>query len=305
MPIIIPENLPANKILKSENIFVMSYKRSVRQDIRPLEILILNLMPTKIETETQLLRLLGNTPLQVNVTLLRVSGHKAKNTSEDHLTTFYKEFSDIEDRKFDGFIITGAPVEHLPFEEVEYWDELTRIFDYSSANVTNTLHVCWGAQAALYHHYGIGKRPLPEKKFGVFPCTIARKSRNKLLRGFDEIFLTPHSRHTTVDTAAVENEKRLTILSKTADGDVNIVISKDQSRIFVTGHLEYDRDTLNREYLRDVEKGLPIAIPLNYFKDDDPRREIPVRWRSHAHLLFSNWLNYFVYQETPYKIERI
>jgi homoserine O-succinyltransferase len=302
VPIIIPENLPAYQVLTEENIFIMSLNQSVTQDIRPLEILILNLMPTKVITETQLLRLLGNTPLQVNITFLKVVSYLPKNIQEEHMLNFYEEFSHIKNQKYDGFIITGAPVENSPFEEVEYWDELTQIMEFSKTNVTSTLHICWGAQAALYYHYGIDKYPLPQKKFGIFECNISNESQNKLLRGFDDSFFVPHSRHTSIAINDIETNKDLIILSKTGDNDANIIISKDKSQIFLTGHLEYDKDTLYKEYIRDLSKDIPINIPDNYFLNDDPNKEIIVRWRSHAHLLFSNWLNYYVYQETPYKL---
>ncbi len=304
MPIIIPENLPATEILSNENIFVMNEARAVHQDIRPLRIAILNLMPTKIETETQLLRLIGNTPLQVEVLLLKTESYKSKNISEEHLEAFYTTFSEGKDKKFDGLIITGAPIELIDFEEVEYWDELKEIMDYAQKNVTSTLFICWGSQAGLSHYYGVPKYPLEKKAFGVFTHSIS-KSNLMLLRGFDDEFLMPQSRHTEVRKEDLLNIEELDILAESEDSGVALVASKDGRKIFVTGHLEYDPDTLKQEYLRDYNKGLPIDIPKNYFKDDDPKLEPIVRWRAHANLLFSNWLNYYVYQATPYDINEI
>ena len=299
MPIRIPNDLPATATLQSENIFVMTETRATTQDIRPLEILILNLMPTKIETETQFSRLLGNTPLQVHLEFLHTRSHVATHVSAEHLFAFYKTFDEISDRYFDGMIITGAPVEHLPFEEVEYWPELCRILEWSKTHVHSTLHICWGAQAGLYYHYGIAKYPLPEKLFGIFPHRVEYKNPI-LLRGFDDVFYAPHSRHTTIRREDVEQVKELKIIASSEEAGIYAVFTAGGRQIFLTGHPEYDPDTLKREYLRDLGKGLPIAVPKNYFPQDDPTQPPLVRWRAHAHLLFSNWLNYFVYQTTPY-----
>lgn len=304
MPIQIPNDLPATSILQQENIFVMSENRAVTQDIRPLEIVVLNLMPTKIVTETQLSRLLGNTPLQVRVELMHTKSHVAKNTSQEHLLSFYKSFDELKDRKFDGMVITGAPVENLPFEEVDYWPELCSIMEWSKTHVHSTFHICWGAQAGLYYHYGINKQPLDQKLFGVFEH-VKDYPRSILLRGFDDIFWVPHSRHTTVRREDIEAVSELRILSSSKEAGVYAVMSKHGRQIFVTGHSEYDPDTLEREYLRDKNLGLPIAVPKNYYPDDDDTNPPVVRWRSHANLLFSNWLNYFVYQTTPYDIDSI
>ncbi len=299
MPIKIPNNLPATATLQSENIFVMTETRATTQDIRPLEILILNLMPTKIETETQFARLLGNSPLQVHLEFLHTRSHVAKNVSAEHLFAFYKTFDEIRAKKFDGMIITGAPVEHLPFEEVEYWDELCEIMEWSKTHVHSTLHICWGAQAALYYHFGIKKYPLPEKLFGVFPHRVEYKNPI-LLRGFDEVFMVPHSRHTTVRREDIEAIPELKIAAGSDEAGVYAVFTAGGHQVFLTGHSEYDPDTLKREYERDKALGLPIAVPKNYFPNDDDTRSPIVSWRGHAHLLFSNWLNYFVYQTTPY-----
>lgn len=299
MPITIPKELPARKRLKEEKIFVMDEERAKTQDIRPLNILILNLMPEKKKTELQLLRLLGNTPLQVNITFLRTATYQSKNVSNYHLDTFYTTFDQVKSRKFDGFIVTGAPIEHLEFEEVNYWEELTEIMDWAEDNVTSNLYICWGAQAALYHHYGIKKEPLPEKYFGIFNHDISDRTE-KLVQGFNDKFFAPHSRHTTVDIKAVEEHPDLTVLSKTDEESAFIILSKDRKDIMITGHLEYDATTLRDEYERDLEKGKEIEIPVNYFPNDDPTQTPPNTWRSHTHLLFSNWLNYYVYQETPY-----
>ena len=299
MPIRIPNDLPATATLQSENIFVMTETRATTQDIRPLEILILNLMPTKIETETQFSRLLGNTPLQVHLEFLHTRSHVATHVSAEHLFAFYKTFDEISDRDFDGMIVTGAPVEHLPFEEVEYWPELCRILEWSKTHVHSTLHICWGAQAGLYYHYGIAKYPLPEKLFGIFPHRVEYKNPI-LLRGFDDVFYAPHSRHTTIRREDVEQVKELKIIASSEEAGIYAVFTAGGRQIFLTGHPEYDPDTLKREYLRDLGKGLPIAVPKNYFPQDDPTQPPLVRWRAHAHLLFSNWLNYFVYPTTPY-----
>ncbi|EGL83394.1 Homoserine O-succinyltransferase [Caldalkalibacillus thermarum TA2.A1] len=299
MPINIPDNLPAKEILQKENIFVMGEKRAYHQDIRPLNILILNLMPEKEKTETQLLRLLGNTPLQVNITLLRPITHTSKTTPKSHLEQFYKTFDEVKARKFDGFIITGAPVEHLPFADVNYWKELQTIMDWSTVNVTSTLHICWGAQAGLYHHYGIPKHPLPRKLFGVFTHKTLKEGI-KLLRGFDEEFLVPHSRYTETRLEDVEKVPELDVLALSEEAGVYLVASQDGRQIFITGHPEYDARTLDDEYRRDLAKGLDIHPPQHYYPNDDPNLAPPNKWRSHAHLLFANWLNYYVYQETPY-----
>ena len=304
MSIIVPENLPAIDILKEENIFVMENSRAISQDIRPLKILLLNLMPTKINTENQLIRLIGNTPLQVELTLLNTKTHKSKNTSEDHLDAFYKNFDEIKNEKFDGLIITGAPVEKLEFEQVDYWDELKEIMEYSKSNVTSALHICWGAQAGLYYHYGIGKSDLKEKMFGVF-CHRILDDKNELVRGFDDTFYAPHSRHTEIKREDIINNKNLKLIAESDEAGVYIVMSKDERQIFITGHSEYDRDTLKLEYERDIDKGLAIKMPVNYFKNNDPKNSPNVNWKSSANLLFSNWLNYFVYQKTPYDINKI
>ncbi len=304
MPIIIPERLPAFDTLKNENIFIMNEERSAQQDIRPLEIVILNLMPTKIETETQLLRLLGNSPLQVNITLLKTNTYKSKNVSEEHLVSFYNVFEEIKDKKFDGMIITGAPVEHIEFEDVEYWQELEKIMKFSKTNVTSTFHICWGAQAGLYYHYGINKHAVDKKIFGIFEHNVIDPT-NQLFRGFDEVYYAPHSRHTTILREDIERSDDLVILSESDEAGVYIVASKDMKQFFVTGHSEYDKDTLKNEYMRDVNKGLEIAIPKNYFKNDNPNNDPVVKWKAHAHLIYSNWLNYYVYQETPYELQFI
>ena len=304
MPIRIQADLPAIEVLESENIFVMTHERANLQDIRPLKIAILNLMPTKIETETQLLRLLGNTPLQVDVELLHPATHVSKNTSSYHLNTFYKTFADVKDQKFDGLIITGAPVEKLPFEEVDYWDEMCQIMEWSKENVYSVLHICWGAQAGLYYHYGIPKRQLPEKLFGVFRHTV-EDPNFILFRGFDDEFWVPHSRHTTVLREDIEAIPELKILASSPEAGVYAVKTDQGRQIFLMGHAEYDRDTLRNEYIRDLTAGADIRVPKNYFPGDDPSRKPAVTWRSCAHLLYSNWLNYFVYQTSPYNIRDI
>ncbi len=301
MPIQIPNDLPAAGVLQRENIFVMKQTRAETQHIRPLEIVLLNLMPTKIVTETQLSRVLGNTPLQVHLELMMVSGHRPKNTPQEHLLTFYKTFDELKDRKFDGMVITGAPVEHLPFEEVDYWQELCQIMEWSKTHVHSTFHICWAAQAGLYYHYGIQKKPLPRKLFGVYPHHADYK-RSILLRGFDDEFWVPHSRHTTIDRADVEKIPGIKILASSAQAGVYAMMNKEGRQIFVTGHSEYDPDTLEKEYLRDKNQGLPISVPENYYPNDDDTQPPIVRWRGHANLLYSNWLNYFVYQTTPYDI---
>ncbi|MBQ2932321.1 MAG: homoserine O-succinyltransferase [Clostridia bacterium] len=306
MPIKVSDSLPAIEILNNENIFVITETRALTQDIRPLEIAVLNLMPTKVETETQLLRVLGNTPLQINVQFVHTKTHISKNTSKSHIETFYKTFDDIKDSKFDGLIITGAPVETLEFEDVDYWDELCQIMEWSKENVTSTFHICWGAQAALYYHYGVPKYEIPEKVFGVFKHHVCPDKKHKmLLRGFDDSFFVPHSRHTEVRKSDIEKVPALEILAESDDAGVYIVTDKNERRFFITGHSEYDSDTLQKEYLRDVSKGLDIKVPFNYFPDDDPSQNPLVTWRAHANLLYSNWLNYFVYQTTPYDIKTI
>ena len=304
MPIKIPNLLPATQTLQNENIFVMTETRAITQDIRPLHILLLNLMPKKIDTETQLTRLLGNSPLQVDLTLLQTATHKATHTSAEHMLAFYKTFDEISDRRFDGMIITGAPVEQIEFEQVEYWDELCEIMEWSKTHVTSTFHICWGAQAGLYYHYGIKKYPLDKKMFGIFPHTADYK-RSILLRGFDDVFMVPHSRHTTVLREDIEKVPQLKILASSEEAGVYIVSTEKGRQIFVTGHSEYDAGTLKAEYLRDKNAGLPIEIPKNYFPDDDETKDPIVTWRSCANLLYSNWLNYFVYQTTPYNINDI
>ncbi|MCI0519441.1 MAG: homoserine O-succinyltransferase [Chloroflexi bacterium] len=303
MSIIIPNQLPAREILTQENVFVMNEQRAIHQDIRPLQIAILNLMPTKIVTETQLLRLLGNTPLQVEVTLVRTNSYQSKNTPEEHLLAFYQTFDEIRQRKFDALIITGAPVEHMPFEEVEYWQELQAIMDWGFHNVFALFYICWAAQAALYHQFGVPKYPLPAKQFGVFPHRVVEK-HVKLLRGFDDVFYAPHSRHTEIRREDIEKIPELKVLIESPQAGVFLIASRDGRQVFVTGHAEYDPLTLKAEYDRDVAAGLPISIPLNYFPQDDPAQPPIVRWRGHAHLLFANWINYTVYQETPYDLSR-
>ena len=304
MPIKIPNDLPAVKVLESENIFVMTETRAIKQDIRPLKILLLNLMPKKIETETQFSRLLGNSPLQVELELIHTRSHKSKNVSEEHLLSFYKTFDSVRDNYYDGLIITGAPVEQIEFEEVEYWNELVDIMEWSKTHVHSTLHICWGAQAGLYYHYGIKKYPLDSKLFGVFPHKLDYK-RSILFRGFDDTFMIPHSRHTTIHPEDIAEVPELKILASSEEAGVYAVSNKKGRQIFVTGHIEYDADTLKAEYLRDLSQGKPIDIPKNYFPDDNPKKAPIVSWRAHANLLFSNWLNYFVYQTTPYDISSI
>ncbi len=304
MPIKIPNLLPATETLQNENIFVMTETRAISQDIRPLSIAVLNLMPTKIETETQLARLLGNTPLQVELTLLHTKTHRSKNTASEHLLAFYKTFDDVRHLKFDGLVITGAPVEKLEFEEVEYWDELCEIMEWSKTNVTSTFHICWGAQAGLYYHYGIGKYPLEKKLFGVFPHVKDYK-KSILLRGFDDTFMVPHSRHTTVKREEIEACDELRVIASSEEAGVYAITTKRGRQIFITGHSEYDADTLKTEYFRDKNLGLPIEVPKNYFPNDDDTRPPVMSWRSHANLLYSNWLNYFVYQTTPYDLSEI
>jgi len=302
MPLNISDNLPAVKILENENIFVMKETKAVHQDIRPLQILLLNLMPVKITTETQILRLLSNSPLQVEITLIYTKMHLSKNTPKEHLDAFYQTFDDISKHKYDGLIITGAPIEHLEFEEVDYWEEMVTIMDWADSHVTSTMFICWASQAGLYHHYGIPKYMVNEKIFGVFNHKAYDKT-NLLLRGFDDEFLAPHSRYTEVRREDIEKIKELDILADSKEAGIYLVASKDLKRIFITGHSEYDPMTLKSEYDRDVLKGLDIKIPVNYYLNDDPNQLPMVRWRSHANLLFSNWLNYCVYQATPYILE--
>ena len=304
MPIKIPNELPATKTLTEENIFVMTETRAMTQDIRPLQIAIVNLMPTKIDTETQLLRLLGNTSLQVETQLITMASHESKNISREHLQSFYKTFDDIRHQNFDGMIITGAPVEQLPFEEVEYWKELCEIMEWSKKHVHSTFHICWGAQAGLYYHFGIQKRPLEKKLFGVFPHH-AEREHYILLRGFDDVFMVPHSRHTTIDRAEVERHPELKIMASSEEAGIYAMATENGKQVFITGHSEYDPLTLEREYLRDKNAGLPIEVPKNYYPDDDDTRPPLVTWRSHANLLYANWLNYLVYQTTPYDLEKL
>jgi len=304
MPIKIPTGLPAGDILHSENIFVMDEMRAAKQDIRPLKLAILNLMPTKITTETQIIRLLSNTPLQIELTLLKTATHQSTNTSVEHMEAFYRTFDDVRDEKFDGLIITGAPVENLDFTEVDYWDELCEILAWSKTNVFSTLHICWAAQAGLWYHYGIPKYELKEKMFGVF-SHVPLQPAHPLLRGFDEVFQAPHSRHTEIRREDVLRCPKVEILSESVEAGVYIVASRKRRLFFVTGHSEYDAGTLAAEYFRDKNKGLPIALPRHYFPADDPTLPPRNTWRSHAHLLFSNWLNYFVYQATPFDLKNI
>lgn len=304
MPIKIPNALPARKTLEGENIFVMSEKRACSQDIRPLKIAILNLMPTKIITETQILRLLGNSPLQVEITLLKTKSYVSKNTSSAHLENFYKTFDEVKTEKFDGLVITGAPVEKMDFKDVDYWDELTEIMEWSKTHVWSTFHICWGAQAGLYYHYGIEKHDLPEKVFGVFRHKILKKHK-KLFFGFENEFYAPHSRHTEVTKEDIEKHPELTVAAWSEDAGVYAVTTKKYRQIFVMGHSEYDDDTLDKEYKRDLEKGLNIKMPVNYYPNDDSSKKPVNKWRSHATLLFSNWLNYCVYQITPYDIDKV
>lgn len=304
MPVKIPDTLPAMGILESENIFVMGENRALRQDIRPLRLAILNLMPTKIVTETQLLRLLGNSPLQVEIQLLHMESHTSRNTPQEHLLEHYRTFAEVKDQRFDGLVVTGAPVEELPFEAVDYWDELVELLDWARDNVYSTFHICWGAQAGLHHWFGVPKHPLPQKMFGVFGHHLCLP-HERLARGFDDVFHAPHSRHTEVRREDVLAVPELILLSESPEAGVYIVLSADRRHVFVTGHAEYDPLTLRSEYMRDLARNLPIAPPRNYFPGDDPAREPVVRWRGHANLLFSNWLNYYVYQQTPFDLARL
>ncbi len=304
MPIKIPDGLPAEDILRNENIFVMHELRAIHQDIRPLKIAVLNLMPTKIATETQLVRLLSNSSLQIDLTLVRVDNHVSKNTSEEHMGAFYKDFAEIKNDKFDGLIITGAPVENLDFMQVNYWDELCGIFEWSKTHVWSTIFICWAAQAALYHFYGINKHKMDKKTFGIFEHKVLIPS-HPIVRGFDETFLAPHSRHTEIYENEIRAVKGLDVIATSDKAGVYLVSDGENRRFFITGHSEYDYDTLALEYYRDKDKGLDIEVPYNYFPDDDPTKRPSNRWRGHAHLLFSNWLNYFVYQQTPYDLSKI
>lgn len=304
MPIRIDNELPAKQRLEIENIFVMSNMRADTQDIRPLKILILNLMPTKLETETQLLRLLSNSPLQVDVEFLQVATHQAKNVSKSHMEKFYETYDDVKNRKYDGMIITGAPVEQMDFEEVDYWDELCKIMEWSKTNVYSTFHICWGAQAGLYYHYGIKKYPTKKKIFGIFPHKCLDDT-HPLMRGLDDIYYIPHSRHTEIKSQDIAQVKDLQILSYSEQAGIHIVADMDCRKFFVTGHSEYDRDTLAREYFRDKEKGLDIDVPYNYFPNDDVNATPQMEWKSTANILFNNWLNYFVYQKTPYDLNTL
>lgn len=304
MPVNIPVTLPAVEALRNENIFVMDSERASSQEIRPLKIVILNLMPIKITTETDLIRLLSNTPLQIELDFLQLETHCSKNTPIEHMMTFYKSFDVISRSNYDGMIITGAPVEQLPFEEVDYWPEMVKIMNWAQHHVTSTFHICWAAQAGLYHHYGVPKYPLDQKMFGVFEHHI-HNPLNPIFRGFDDVFFVPHSRHTEVRSADITKVDALTILSESPESGVYMVMGRNGRDFFVTGHSEYSPMTLDTEYKRDVEKGLPIEIPRNYYPNNDPTQEPLVRWRSHANLLISNWLNYFVYQETPYDLDKI
>ena len=304
MPIKTQSKLPAKEILENENIFVMDENRASHQDIRPLQVGILNLMPLKEDTELQLLRAFSNTPLQVDVTFVNVKSHIAQNTSQSHLNKFYVTFDKVKDQKFDGFIITGAPVEQMEYEEVDYWDELCEIMDWTKTNVTSTFHICWGAQAGLYHHYGIPKRLLDKKLFGIYPHRVLNR-KVPLVRGFDDIFMAPHSRHTEVSVTDVRNCSELTVLAESEEAGVYLLMAKEGRQIFVMGHPEYDRITLDKEYHRDLDKGLPITIPKNYYPDDDPQKRPNLQWRAHCNTLYSNWLNYYVYQNTPYELGEI
>lgn len=301
MPIKIPNNLPAQEVLENEHIFVMNEHRALTQDIRPLKIIILNLMPTKITTETQILRCLANTPLQIEIDLLQTTTHKAKNVSEEHMLAFYQSFDDIKDNKYDGMIITGAPVEDMEFEEVDYWEELCKIMEWSKDNVQSTFHICWGAQAGLYYHYGIKKYKLKEKMFGVYKHRLITP-KSRLFRGFDEEFYVPHSRHTTVKIEDIEKNPNLKLMAVSDEAGAYVVGDKEGTQFFVMGHSEYDADTLAKEYFRDVNKGLDIKVPVNYFPNDDPTKKPILKWRAHSNLIYSNWLNYFVYQTTPYEL---
>ena len=302
MPIRVNNDLPAKEQLENENIFVMDENRAMHQDIRPLKVVILNLMPVKQDTELQLLRAFSNTPLQVDVTFLMVKNHVSQNTPANHLNSFYQTFDEIKKRRFDGMIITGAPVEQMPFEEVDYWDEMTEIMEWTKDHVTSTFHICWGAQAALYYHYGLDKVQLPEKLFGIYRHKVMHR-KTPLVRGFDDYFYTPHSRHTTVPAEVIHACGEITVLAESEQAGVLLCMAKDGRQIFLMGHPEYDRYTLDAEYKRDLSKGLPIHVPVNYYPDDDPANKPDLQWRSHCNILYSNWLNYYVYQVTPYEFD--
>lgn len=304
MPLILPRELPAFHTLEQDNVFVMTHARAIHQDIRPLRILLVNLMPTKIATETQIARMLANTPLQVELSLLHMSSHESVHVSSEHLSAFYRTFDEIRRQYFDGMIITGAPVEMLAFEDVDYWPELCEVMEFSKTNAYSTMHICWGAQAGLYYHYGIEKHVLPKKCFGVFEHRVVRE-KNPLVRGFDEVFFAPHSRHTEVRRSDIDKEPRLRVLAQSEEAGVHLLATDSGRQIFVCGHMEYDKNTLRDEYERDVAKGLPIEVPRHYFYDDDPSKDVIFRWRSHANLLFSNWLNYYVYQVTPFELRKL
>jgi len=304
MPIKIQSDLPAREILEHENIFVMDEYRAMHQDIRPLQVLILNIMPVKQDTELQLLRALSNTPLQVDITFLNMKSHESRNTSPYHLDRFYTTFAEIREKKYDGLMITGAPVEDITFEEVDYWEELCEIMDWAETHVTSTLHICWGAQAGFYHYYGINKKALPEKLFGIYPHTVSNR-KTPLVRGFDDIFLAPHSRHTETPAEAIHACPEVTVLAEGEEAGVFLAIAEGGKKIFINGHPEYDRYTLHNEYYRDLNKGLPIHVPYNYYPDDDPTQKPLLQWRSHSNNLYSNWLNYYVYQMTPYDLREI
>ena len=304
MPLIIPNELPATEALQKENIFVMHTARAFSQDIRPLKIVVVNLMPTKIATETQLSRVLANSPLQVELTLVAMDSHESRNVSQEHLSYFYKSLEEIKDEYFDGMILTGAPVEQIPFEEVDYWKELCEIFEFAKTHVYSSMFICWGAQAALYYHYGINKHMTDGKVFGVFEHNVVR-AHNPLVRGFDEVFYAPHSRHTEIYKEDIEARAELRILAESKEAGPHIISTENGRQIFILGHQEYDKETLAGEYFRDINKGLEIEVPKNYFRDDDPEKEILFRWRGHASLLFSNWLNYYVYQDTPYDLSEL
>ncbi|WP_312654213.1 homoserine O-acetyltransferase MetA [Aminipila sp.] len=304
MPLIIPDKLPAGDLLQKENIFVMHDAAAIKQDIRPLRILMVNLMPDKAATETQLARVLANSPLQVELTLLRMGTHESKNVLEEYLDTFYKTFDEIKGQRFDGMILTGAPVETLSFEEVDYWEELCQIFKYSKTNVYSSMYICWGAQAGLYYHFGIDKYPMDEKMFGVFEHKVTR-AHSPLLRGFDDVFWAPHSRYTQTLKSDIVFHPEIRILAESEEAGPHILATDNGRQIFIIGHQEYDRETLGLEYYRDVRQGGPVSVPKNYFKDDQPGKDVVVRWRGHASMLFANWLNYYVYQETPYDLTQL
>lgn len=304
MPLIIPNNLPAGDLLQKENIFVMHDVAAIKQDIRSLRILIVNLMPDKAETETQLARVLANSPLQVELTLVRMGTHESKNVLEEYLDTFYKTFDEIKNERFDGMILTGAPVETLKFEEVDYWDELCQILEYSKTNVYSSMYICWGAQVGLYYDFGIDKYPMDEKMFGVFEHKVTR-AHSPLMRGFDDVFWAPHSRYTKIRKSDIELHPEIRILAESEEAGPHILATDNGRQIFIIGHQEYDRETLGLEYYRDIRQGGPTLVPKNYFKDDQPGKKVIARWRGHASMLFNNWLNYYVYQGTPYDLEQL